>query len=247
VAILASVATGLAAGGGGGCQDASLRPVAIRVEAGHASVRLEGVPLCRALAALAAEAGIEVATAERLEEPVSLVVEAAPLEEALGRLLRGRAHVLRLHDGKPVALWVGPRQEASAGASGPGSPASPAAGPPPREAEPASAAVVEALHAARPAARVPAIARLLRGAEAGETRRAAVEALAGLAALPVEPLLAVGRDDPDSSLRLDALLLLARRAGDDPRVHALLEAAAADDADPERRAVVELLLAPPDS
>jgi hypothetical protein len=246
VAILASVTTGLAAGGGGGCQDASLRPVAIRVEAGHASVRLEGVPLCRALAALAAEAGIAVTTAERLEEPVSLVIEAAPLEEALGRLLRGRAHVLRLRDGKPVALWVGPRQEARAGASGAGSPASPAAGPPPGEAEPATAAVVEALAVARPASRMAAIARLLRGVEAGETRRAAVEALAGLAALPLEPLLAAARDDPDSSLRLDALLLLARRAGGDPRVHALLEAAA-DDADPERRAVVELLLAPPDS
>jgi hypothetical protein len=94
---------------------------------------------------------------------------------------------------------------------------------------------------------VAAIARLLRGVEAGETQRAAVEALAGLAALPLEPLLAAARDDPDSSLQLDALLLLARRAGGDPRVHALLEAAAADDVDPERRAVVELLLAPPDS
>lgn len=248
----------------------------VTLQAGRLSVSASSAPLKKILAEISRLGSIQISVEARLEsqvaqETITVAFEALPLQEGLGRLLRGKSYILVYSpsglaeigiyttgtaDFRPlVKVASRPRPSAKARALPKGD-----RSPNVVEDDPATLvlAQTEALGHPDPIRRISALDKLAMGRDQALGLKTALEVLARerdpevLEAamdflvttrepVPLDPILKMATD-PTAALRLQALILLDDHGKDDPRVRDVLTALAREDPDPTIRETAGLLL-----
>lgn len=224
----------------------------VRVDRDRLTVQLKGIPLQRALMAIAQRGRVTLTLEVPLEEEATIAFDNLPLDDGVKRLLGPRSYVLGYADsgpGQPPALRVVKVLTRGHG----GSEASGAHWEHGltrwRQEAPGDLdslrlmGTVDALASSEQSQQSLAIllATLKQGGNQ-DNRAAALTALASVDTLPLESLFLVALQDQEPSIRLQVLELLRERGEGDDRVKAVLLQASQADPDDTIRETAALLL-----
>ena len=261
---IALVLAGLAAAPSVRAQD-DAPAISMTVSDGRLSLDARSAPLQSILNAIGDRTGVRV----RLDEPgearignglVTIVLDAAPVEDALRRLLRGTDFVLVYSPGRLAEARVYGRNAEPAGAetAPPAGSVDPVPAGEPQDRSSVAGLRSQVLGNPDPAARARALEGLAASADQRAVRDTVLEVLeresnpgllqraldiaGGDRSIPLEPIVKLAVGNPAPEVRIKALTQLREHVARDPRARQTLEVSAADDPAPGVRQAARALL-----